>query len=102
MTPLVHRLSNGQHPVSLFRYKSVDDLKEAAGRGLVLVKFTGTQGGTELGVALDAGASALDIADGRVSLSGSLTLDYVPVRCTVTVDTESLTGHGQLEPLKAT
>ncbi len=97
MTPLVEKLSNGRHPVSLIRYKSAADVKEAMDRGLVLVKFTGTQGGTELGVSLDASMKEADLSTGTLALSGSLTLDYQPVRCTVDVDLATLTGHGSLE-----
>jgi hypothetical protein len=102
MTSLVERLSQGRHPVSLIRYKSAGDVEEAVTRGLILVKFTETQGGTELGVALDENAKEIQAGGGEVRLSGTLTLDYQPVRCTVNVDLETLTGYGFLEPLERT
>jgi hypothetical protein len=101
MTPLVDKLSKGQHPVSLIRYKSASDVKEALDRGLVLVKFTDTQGGTEIGVAIDQSGIELKSSEGKLDLRGSLTLDYQPVRCVATIDMETLTGYGSLEPVQA-
>ncbi|MFZ6658991.1 hypothetical protein [Undibacterium sp. TJN19] len=97
MTNLVEKLSNGQHAVSLIRYKNTADLKEAIDRGLVLVKFTETQGGTELGVQLDKDAKGIDFDSGKIELTGSLTLDYQPVICTVNIDLETLSGQGSLK-----
>lgn len=96
MSPLVEKLSQGQHPVSLIRYKNSAELQEAIARGVVLVKFTGTQGGTELAVQLDHPARALDAAAGQYELSGSLTLDYQPVACSATIMLDTLTGFGGL------
>ena len=52
---LVKRLSESQHPVevSLRPEKSVDAFKDRIEQGYVHIKFTGTRGGTELGVRLD-------------------------------------------------
>ena len=98
MSSLVEKLSKGEHPVSLTRYKNAGEVTEAMQRGLVLVKFTGTRGGTELGVAIDGSAENAQATGGRIRVCGSLTLDYQPVRCVVNVDPETLTGHGFLEP----
>src|SRR5262249_55616180 len=85
---LVGRLSKGRHPVesSLRPEKTAKALKERIALGYVHIKFTGTRGGTELGVRLDREATDLTRANfenqtGTVHLEGELTLDYVKVRC---------------------
>jgi Core binding factor beta subunit len=103
---LVKRLSEGLHPVevSLRPEKTVKLFKEMLDRGHVLVKFTQTRGGTELGVPLDKSRSDLTQANfetetGKVRVSGELTLDYVPVRVVADIDLPSLEGQGRLEIL---
>ena len=102
--PLVTRLSQGSHPVvaGLRPEQSVQALKEAIDRGYVHVKFTGTRGGTELGVRLDAAACDVSRADfanqaGTIHLEGGLTLDYVKVRCIAEIDLTTLAGQGHLK-----
>jgi len=90
--------------VSLRPARTVKALQESLERGYVLVKFTGTRGGTELGVPLDRERSDLSGADfeqerGRVRIVGDLTLDYVKVRCIADIELPSLQGNGKLEPL---
>jgi len=106
MSELVQKLSIGEHPViaSLRPTASAQALKECIDRGYVLVKFTGTRGGTELGVKLDPAATVLTTADftraeGSVKLVGTLNLDYVDVRCVAEIDVKSLAGTGRLEPV---
>lgn len=103
---VVERLSAGEHPLTLGLRpeKSVATLKEALQRGYVHVLFTGTEGGTELGVRLDRERSDVDGADleaqsGTLHLEGELTLDGVRVRCLADIDIGSLEGRGRLEPL---
>ena len=105
---LVNRLSEGDHPVeaSLRPEKTVQILKERIDMGHVHIKFTGTRGGTELGVRLDRDASDLSKADfeagtGSVHLEGTLTLNYVPVRCIADIDLASFEGQGHLVALEA-
>jgi uncharacterized protein YbdZ (MbtH family) len=105
---LVSRLSKGKHPVesSLRPEKTVQALKERIDLGYVHIKFTGTQGGTELGVRLDRDALDLSQADfenqaGKVHLEGELTLDYVKVRCIADIDLKTLAGEGHLVPVQA-
>lgn len=104
MSALVKKLCEGQHPVevSLRPTRNVKALKESVDRGYVLVKFTQTQGGTELGVPLDHALSDLSAADfdqerGRLKIVGPLTLDYVKVRLIADIDVASLQGQGKLE-----
>lgn len=100
---LVSRLSRGDHPVELRLppERSGPALREAIDRGYVYVRFTGTRGGTELGITLDRGATDLTGADfdrpgGRLTLVGDLTLDFQPVRCTAEIDLATFTGQGRL------
>lgn len=106
MNDLVKRLSEGSHPVevSLRPERTVKLFKEMLDRGHVLVKFTQTRGGTELGVPLDKARSDLtqanfDTETGKVRVCGELTLDYVPVRVIADIDLPSLQGEGHLEIL---
>jgi uncharacterized protein YbdZ (MbtH family) len=105
---LVNRLCEGDHPVeaSLRPEKTVQVLKERIDMGHVHIKFTDTRGGTELGVRLDPDATDLSKADfaagqGTVHLEGTLTLNYVPVRCVADIDLTSLEGKGHLVSLEA-
>jgi hypothetical protein len=96
----------GDHPVIVSRAdKSVEKFKESVDRGYVLIKFTNTQGGTELGIQLDNARSDLNQADfeqkqGIAHLEGDLTLNYVKVRCIADVDLATLEGKGQVEVLE--
>jgi uncharacterized protein YbdZ (MbtH family) len=104
---LVARLSRGEHPVEvvLRPEHSAEALREAVDRGYVFVKFTGTRGGTELGIRLDRDACDLDAlgaGTGRITLVGDLTLDFEPVRCTANVNLETLTGTGHLTVREST
>ena len=104
MDELVQRLAQGDHPISVGRYQSLEELKQAIDRGYVLIKFTGTRGGTELGLRLDPDLSDLSAANfaqasGSAHLVGSLTLNYVKVRAIADVDLVSLNSAGRLEVL---
>ena len=61
MSELIDFLSRGVHPLAAARYSSAGELKERIDRGYVLVRFTDTRGGTELGIRLDP--SRCDLAD---------------------------------------
>lgn len=104
MDELVQRLAEGDHPVVTQRYRSAEELKQAVDRGYVLVKFTDTRGGTELGFRLDNAATDLSRADfsqaqGIIHVVGNLTLNYVKVRGVADVDLATLEGTGHLEIL---
>ncbi|MET9595919.1 hypothetical protein ABZY45_34080 [Streptomyces sp. NPDC006516] len=103
MDELVERLSKeGQKVVvggpapshAEFRRRLVD-------RGYVFVKFPDSGGSTDLGVRVDGAATELGDADfaqgtGRVHIEGTLTLNYVKVRCVADIDLTSLSGSGHL------
>ena len=103
MDELVQRLSQGEHPVEITirPEPTLQAFKECIDRGYVHVKFTGTRGGTELGVRLDRTASELggdfEGGSGRVKLVGDLTLNYVKVKCIAQIDLATLGGQGHLE-----
>ena len=100
---LVDRLCDGDHPVEagLRPEKTVELFKVAIDRNYVHIKFTGTRGGTELGVRLDRDACDFSSGDfenrnGTVHVEGGLTLDYVKVRCIADLDLATLAGTGHL------
>ncbi len=105
---LVQRLSEGDHPVeiSLRPQKTAQVFKERINMGTVQVKFTGTKGGTEMGIRLDHDAvdtsnADFDAGQGTVHIEGTVTLNYVPVRCVADIDLSSFDGRGHLRPVKS-
>nr|ABL74949.1 Tlm Orf16 [Streptoalloteichus hindustanus] len=101
---LVERLSAAEQPIeaSLRPERTASALRAAIDEGYVIVRFTETRGGTELGIQLDQGATDLAGADfaagsGEVTLVGTLTLDFEPVRCVARIDLATLAGQGRLE-----
>jgi uncharacterized protein YbdZ (MbtH family) len=99
---LVGYLCEGEHPVivSVRPERDAAELKKAIERGYVHVRFTGTRGQTELGIRVseDCRASILrqDASDGVLRLEGDLVLDFIPVRCVVAVNPDTLSGTGRL------
>ncbi len=100
---LVERLAGAAHPVTVGGPSpKVADLQERIEQlQHVFIKFTDTRGGTDLGVSLDRAATQTAKADfanatGQVHLEGTLTLDFVPVRCIADIDLATLTGTGRL------
>jgi len=106
MDELVQRLSQGDHPVAIGGPNpSVEQFKQSIDRGYVHVKFTGTRGGTDLGVTLDQDASDFSSANfeepsGTAHVVGTLTLNYVRVRCVADLDLANMAGTGHLEVLE--
>lgn len=106
ISELVKRLSEGDHPVTAGGQDlSAKRLGEEIGRKYVHIKFTGTKGGTDLGVRLDRAVSMtpgtnFEKAEGIVHLEGRLTLNYVPVRCVANINLANLGGRGHLEILE--
>jgi hypothetical protein len=103
MNELVQRLAEGDHPVTTTY--SVEELKQRIDIGYVHIKFTDTQGGTELGVSVDREATNISGADfeqgtGMLHLEGTLTLNFVRVRCIADIDLTTLSGTGHLEVLE--
>jgi len=104
MNELTERLAAGDHPVVVGGSEpSVEELQNRIEEiGWVFIKFTGTRGGTDLGMRFDREASDLSAADfengtGTVHLEGTLTLNHDPVRLIADIDLATLAGTGHLE-----
>ena len=97
---LVKRLLKEQ-AVELIRYKDVEKLKKAVENGYVLVKFTGTQGGTELGANVKNSDPACQVTFNEqartATIQGRLKLDFTPVHLFATVSLDSFQGTGYLQ-----
>jgi hypothetical protein len=103
MDDLVKRLSEGDHPVTVGGLKPslAEFRKRVEEMGYVFIKFTGTHGGTDLGVRVEKSATDLSQAwfpqaTGVVHVEGTLTLNYVKVRCVADIELETLNGTGHL------
>ncbi|GHO82448.1 hypothetical protein [Dictyobacter formicarum] len=107
MDDLVERLSQGEHPVTVGGPQpSLEEFKKRVGdMGYVFIKFTGTRGGTDLGVRVDKQATDLRNAhfeqgNGVAHIEGTLTLNYVKVRCVADINLATLDGNGHLVALE--
>lgn len=107
MDELVQRLSQGNHSVTVGGPKpTLDEFrKRVEEMGYVFVKFTDTRGGTDLGVRVDKSATDLsqahfDQITGSAHIEGTLTLNYVKVRCVADIDLKTLNGTGHLVALE--
>lgn len=103
MDDLVQRLAEGKHTVIVGGPKpSLDEFRQRLEKlGYVFLKFTDTRGGTDLGVRVDRSATDLSRANfaqasGTVHVEGTLTLNYVKVRCVADIDLATLKGDGSL------
>jgi hypothetical protein len=103
MDELVQRLSAGSHPVTVGGPRPApEELRRRVEEiGIVFVKFTGTRGGTDLGLNADRSACDLSKADfgagsGTVHIEGTLILNDEPIRCIADIDLATLNGTGHL------
>ena len=102
MNDLTERLTVEQPIVMGGAEPTVEELRDRTGEmGYVLVKFTQTRGGTELGFPLDRTATDLSTANfdegtGTVHVEGHLVLNDDPVRCIADIDLATLKGTGRL------
>lgn len=102
MDDLTQRLTVEQPIVMGGADPAVEELRNRTGEmGYVLVKFTQTRGGTELGFPLDRATTDLSKANfdegtGMVHVEGNLTLNGDPVRCIADIDLATLKGIGRL------
>jgi hypothetical protein len=103
MNELTERLTVNQSIIMGGADPTVDELRERTGdMGYVLVRFTETRGGTELGFPLDREATDIsganfDEGTGSVHVEGHLTLNDDPVRCIADIDLATLKGTGRLK-----
>ena len=100
---VVEMLSRGDHPieVSLRPDATPERFGECIDERYVLLRFTDTRGGTELGVTLLADSCDLTRAKfaegaGDVRLVGTVTLNGVKVICEAAIQVDSLRGVGRL------
>jgi hypothetical protein len=107
MDELLQRLARGDHSVTVGGPQpSLEELKKRVEEmGYVFLKFTDTRGGTDLGVRVDKSATDLSQADfanmrGTAHIEGTLTLNYVKVRCLADIDLATLNGTGHLVVLE--
>lgn len=107
MDDLVQRLAKGDHVVTVGGPQSSlsEFKKRVEDMGYVFIKFTETRGGTDLGVRVDKSATDLsqasfDRASGIAHVEGTLTLNYVKVRCVANIDLATLQGTGHLVVLE--
>jgi len=95
---LVSRLCEDEHRIRvvLRPEPSAARLAEAIDNNYVHVLFPDTDGGTELGVAIDPTATdRAERSSGTVlRFTGEVTLDFQRLQCTVSVDVADLTGVG--------
>lgn len=102
MNDLTQRLTVTQPIVMGGMDPTLAELRDRMGEmGYVLVKFTETRGGTELGFPLDRAATDLSGADfdngtGTAHVEGNLILNDDPVRCIADIDLSTLKGTGRL------
>lgn len=102
MNELTERLTTDQPIIMGGSNPTVEELRERTGEmGYVLVKFTETRGGTELGFPLEREATDLSQANfdegtGSVHVEGHLILNDDPVRCIANIDLATLKGTGRL------
>jgi hypothetical protein len=102
MNELTERLTVDQPIIMGGADPTVEELRDRTGEmGYVLVKFTETRGGTELGFPLDRETTDLSEADfdngtGTVHVEGNLTLNDDPVRCIADINLATLKGTGRL------
>jgi hypothetical protein len=102
MNELTQRLTSSQPLVMGGSQPSVEELrKRVEEMKYILIKFTETRGGTELGFELDQDATDVSGADfehgsGTVHVEGSLILNDDPVRCIADLELATLKGTGHL------
>ncbi|MBC1744276.1 MbtH domain protein [Listeria welshimeri] len=104
MDDLVKRLSEKEQSVILGGPNpSVDEFnKQLSKIGYTFIKFTETNGETNLGVRIDGEKTDLSRAGfvnntGVVHINGYLTLNFVSVKCIAEINLETLSGTGKLE-----
>lgn len=107
MNELVQRLSTGEHPVTVGGpAPSREEFKKRVlDMGYAFIKFTDTNGGTDLGVRIDkertdVRQASFDQGTGVAHIEGTLTLNYVKVRCVADIALDTLRGTGHLVALE--
>lgn len=101
MDTLVGKLIKDKHPVEFEKQtENLVELRHRIENGFVFIKFTQTQGGTEVGINLDAKHSKLEsLQEGKgiITVVGTCELNFHKVRCYAEIDLKSRSGLGHLE-----
>jgi len=104
MDRLVKQLTTGKHNVILEPHaKTLEEIKKRISElKFVFIRFTETQGGTELGLKIDPNKNDIseedfDLEKGKICLVGSCELNYHQVLCHTEIDLKTRRGTAQLE-----
>lgn len=103
---LVNRLSEGKHQITIgHREESYAEIKQRIENGYIHVKFTGTKGGTEIGINVDLQNTNLEdldfnIGTGILHIEGTSNLNYNQVRCIADIDLATRKGKGYLQVIE--
>lgn len=103
---LVKKLMKEQ-TVQIIRYlenskPSIEKLRRAVEVGYILVKFSETKGGTELGcnVKNENPRCSVEWKDSKIIFHGRLKLDFTPILVHATIDLTTFQGTGYVEPIE--
>jgi hypothetical protein len=104
MDSLVEKLASKEQKVATNRCKDSLELQQHFKRGFILLMFSGTQGGTELGCRLEMESCSSDSVDfekgsGMLKLVGSLTLNFQPIKIVALIDVARLAGTAEVIPI---
>lgn len=100
------RLSKSKHEVIIgHKNEPYCEIKQRIEDGYIHVKFTQTEGGTELGINVDLDKTNLGAVDfskgeGSLHIEGTTNLNYNEVRCISDIDLKTKKGKGYLEIIK--
>lgn len=99
---LVERLSIGTHEIIIgYRGEMGEEIRQKIENGYLHIKFTKTQGGTELGMNVDlnnTNIQEVDSVQGQriLHIEGITNLNYHLVRCIADIDLTTRKGEGVL------
>lgn len=103
ISELVKKLSKNKHEVVIgHRNESYEEIKQRIEEGFIHIKFTQTNGGTELGINVDlnnTNVKELNFAQpkGILHIEGTTNLNFNKVRCITDIDLLSRKGSGYLQ-----
>lgn len=104
---LVKKLSENKHEVTIgHRNESDEEIKKRIEDGYIHIKFTQTNGGTELGINIDSNNTNVKELDFNkkgmiLHIEGTTRLNYNTVRCIAEINLTSRKGEGYLQGIDA-
>lgn len=105
MDRLVGTLVEGKHPVEFeARTETLNELSERIKGGFVFIKFTDTEGGTEIGINLEEGSKKLNDNilkkdTSTIKIAGTCELNFHNVKCHAEINLKTRKGFGYIELL---